>query len=276
MLPAAALLLVTLGCSCHMNLPAPIGLIKTEASMALNGHEFDLRLSKPAQAAAGDVLIIYATGDGGWLGLGGDVFQWLASWNYPIAGFSSRGYIHNLGLSSDAETTTPRRLVRDYENIIAFAETRLGLPSSTPIILVGLSRGAGFAVVAAGEGGLDQRLAGLLAIALTKEEEHVMRNRPRNARSVNNPRQRPQVMIETYTYLSRIGSLPLMVLQSTNDGYLPADAARKLFGADTDLRKLRAVEASNHSFSGGCQTLYQDTQDALKWMTGLIAARRAK
>jgi hypothetical protein len=270
--PAALpFILVLVGCSCRLDLPIARNPIKTDTSMNLNNHPFDLRLFKPTQPYAGKVLIVYATGDGGWLGIGSDIFNWLAGWNYPVVGFSSRNYVHNLGYFSDTETTTPRRLVRDYQSIISFAEGELGLPASTPVILVGISRGAGLAVVAAGEGGLNQRLAGLLAIALTKEEEHVMRNRTRRARSTTDPAARQRVMIQTYSYLTRIGSLPLMVLQSTNDGYLPADAARQLFGPDTALRKLRPIEAGNHSFSGGCQTLYQDAEDALKWMTNLLA-----
>jgi fermentation-respiration switch protein FrsA (DUF1100 family) len=79
-------------------------------------------------------------------------------------------------------------------------------------------------------------------------------------------------MIETYRYLNRVGPFPVMVLQSTHDGYLPADEARKLFGPDSELRKLRAVEATNHSFHNGCQTLYQDAEDALKWIIGFIPA----
>jgi fermentation-respiration switch protein FrsA (DUF1100 family) len=237
--------------------------------MKLNGHPFELRLSRPAEASAGKVLIIYATGDGGWLGLGTDIFNWLASWNYPVAGFSSRSYLHHLGYFSETETTTPRLLARDYESIIAFAEGRLGLPASTPIILVGMSRGAGLSVVAAGAGSLDQRLAGLLAIALTKEEEHVL-GRTRRTTPADGRPGRPRAMIETYRYLNRVGPFPVMVLQSTHDGYLPAEEARKLFGPDSEIRKLRAVEAANHSFHNGCQTLYQYAEDALKWIVGII------
>jgi fermentation-respiration switch protein FrsA (DUF1100 family) len=268
-LPALTLMLFLSGCSCHLNVPESAAWIQTRASMKLNGVPFELRLSKPTGASSGNVLIIYATGDGGWLGLGTDIFNWLASWNYPVAGFSSRSYLHHLGYTSETETTTPRMLARDYESIIAFAESRLGLPASTPIILVGMSRGAGLSVVAAGAGSLDQRLAGLLAIALTKEEEHVL-HRARRTAPANGQARRPRVMIETYRYLNRVGPFPVMVLQSTHDGYLPADEARKLFGPDSELRKLRAVESTNHGFHNGCQTLYQDAEDALKWIIGFI------
>lgn len=247
--------------------------VQTKAKILLDGHPLELRLSKPARVSADSVLIVYATGDGGWLGLGSDVFHWLADWNYPVAGFSARSYVHHLGYFSDDETTTPRLLARDYQSIIAFAERELSLPPSTKIILVGLSRGAGLSVVAAGEGGLDQRLAGLLAIALTKEEEHVL-HRPRGTRPADRPAVPPRVMIETYNYLSRVAPFPVMVLQSTNDGYLPAAKARELFGPDTHLRRLRAVAAANHGFRNGCQTLYQYAEDALKWIVAINGVRK--
>ncbi len=271
--PAVLFLLFLGGCSCHLNLPDHGIHVQTKARMTLDGHPLELRLSRPAQTRADKVLIIYATGDGGWLGLGSDIFNWLASWNYPVAGFSARSYVHHLGYFSEDETTTPRLLVRDYESMIAFAEKELGLPPSTRIILVGLSRGAGLSVVAAGEGGLDYRMAGLLAIALTKEEEHVL-HRPRSARSANTTARPPRVMIETYKYLNRPTPFPVMVLQSTHDGYLTADEARKLFGPDTDLRKLKAVEATNHSFHNGCQKLYQYAEDAMNWMMKIAAIHR--
>jgi fermentation-respiration switch protein FrsA (DUF1100 family) len=269
MLPAAIFFLIfPAGCSCRLNLPAASGQVKTRARMTLNGQPFELRFSQPARPSANNVLIVYATGDGGWLGLGSDVFDWMAGWNYPVAGFSARSYIHNLGHNSDAATTTPELLVKDYEEIIDCAENQLGLAPSTKVILVGVSRGAGFAVVAAGAGGLEQRLAGLLAIALTREEEHVL-HRPRGTRSAGEAADRPRVMIQTYSYLDRVSPFPLMVLQSTHDGYLPADQARELFGPDTELRKLRPVPATNHSFRHGCQTLYRDTEEALQWIIGV-------
>jgi hypothetical protein len=242
--------------------------------MSLYDHPLLLRLSKPAQAQAGDVLIVYATGDGGWEGLAGDIYDWLSGWNYPVVGFSSREYLRDLAYVSDSATTTPRRLVSDYRSIIGFAESRMELPASTPVILVGLSRGAGLSVVAAGQGELNAQLAGLLAIALTKEEEHVIRYRSVRPRSDGGRPIRERVVIETYRYLNRLADLPVMVLQSTLDGYLPAEAARRLFGPDTLLRKLRAVEAANHSFRNGCPALHAECESALKWMTGLLALRR--
>jgi hypothetical protein len=42
--------------------------------------------------------------------------------------------------------------------------------------------------------------------------------------------------IQTYEYLPRISSVPAVVMQSTHDGYLTAEAAGALFGPDTEMK----------------------------------------
>ena len=80
---------------------------------------------------------------------------------------------------------------------------------------------------------------------------------------------RERVMIETYRYLRRLGDLPLSVIQSTRDDYLPAAAARQLFGPDTPNRRFHAIEARNHSFKGAQDRLYAEVRDSLAWICGL-------
>ena len=58
------------------------------------------------------------------------------------------------------------------------------------------------------------------------------------------------------------------VIQSSGDGYLSADRARALFGADTAGRRFYEVNASNHRFSGGEAGFRQTLRDALDWVSG--------
>ncbi len=233
------------------------------SSLILYRHPLELRLSRSAEPGP-HFLVIYATGDGGWHGLDAQLYDWISAEGYSVAGFSSRGYLKNLGYVSD--TTTPERLVQDFALIIDFAEGQLGLPASTSVILAGLSRGAGLSVVAAGEGALNPHLAGLLAVALTREEEYVRHYGWRDRRgSVGTPK-RELVEIKTYDYLARLSGFPVMVIQSSGDNYVTAEAARHLFGPDTNLRKLRPVEARNHRFSGGCDALYGEALAGMAWI----------
>ncbi len=256
----AAFLIISAGCSCNVKIPAVPSSLQIRDRVAIYRHPLELRFSKPK--TAGNILVIYATGDGGWRGLDEQIFEWISSWNYPVVGFSSKNYLKNLEYVRDS--TTPRRLVRDFETIIQFAEQQLGMPESTRIVLVGLSRGAGLDIVAAGQGGLKPNLAGVVAIALIREEEHVVSYRRRRSQT-NQPR-RELLKIQTYEYLPRIDPVPVAVIQSTHDGYLPADKARALFGPDTQMKRLVPISARNHRFSGGCLDLRAQIENALTWM----------
>jgi hypothetical protein len=230
--------------------------------VTLNGHALILHLS-PGRART-TPLLVFTTGDGGWRGTDLAVFRKLVAWGYPSVGFSAPDYVKYL--RGENATTTPFRLAHDYEVIIEAARLALELPASTPVVMVGVSRGAGLAVVAAGQRTLRDQLGGVIAIALTKEEEHVRWFR--RAPDVP-PGSRVRVMLDIYEYLPRLGSVPISVIQSTHDNYLPADAARSLFGADTERRQFHAVEARNHSFSGARDTLYETLQGSLAWLNQL-------
>jgi fermentation-respiration switch protein FrsA (DUF1100 family) len=225
-----------------------------DARVQLNAHPLTLHLS-PGWAGHQGELLVYATGDGGWRGKDRDVYRQLQSWGYPIVGFSSSDYIKHL--PGDAGTTTPARLASDFAAIIDAARRLLEVPESRPVILVGVSRGADLAVVAAGQSRLQPELAGVVAMGLTREEEYVHRRR------------RPDLALELYPYLRNLRNVPLSVIQSTRDHYLPAAAARELFGTDTPIRQFHAVEARNHSFAGARQTLYATLRSSLAWLNRL-------
>ncbi len=237
-------------------------------AVTLYGHPLDVHFARPRGLLPLRPLVLYATGDGGFRGNDKDLFEELASFGYPVAGFSARTYLKNLGYVAD--TTTPEKLARDYETLIDFAEHALLLPSNTPVVLVGLSRGAGLSVVAAGQPVVKRRLAGVVAIALTREEEYVQHWRIRRGKLPPGTPRRELVEMQTYEYLPQLSSVPVSVIQSTNDWYLPAKQARELFGPDTSTRRFTAIEAMDHSFSGGLDEMYQQARDSLGWICGLL------
>ena len=100
-------------------------------------------------------------------------------------------------------------------------------------------------MAAAGEPDLQPSLAGVVAVALTREEEYVQR--PKRRRRA--PRAAPEmVMLDNYEYLPRLLTLPLSIIQSTHDEYLPAEEARRLLGPDSRcgsfIRSCRRITAS--------------------------------
>jgi Bacterial virulence protein (VirJ) len=229
--------------------------------IVLNDHALRLHFSRGVRGAT-HPLLVYATGDGGWHRKDLAAYHHLVAFGYPTVGFDAHDYVTHLGARP---TTTPGRLAADYERIIAAAKVSLDLPADYPVVLVGVSRGAGLSVVAAGQRTLRPSIAGVLAVALTREEEYVKRfprlRGRRRARPVAGPE-----MVEVYDYLPRLAATPIAVVQSTRDHYLPAAAARALFGPDTPYRWFQPIEARNHSFGGGRDQLYDAMERSLRWL----------
>jgi len=238
----------------------------TEALTLAGGRFVELHLSRPIHAAPGRPLVLFATGDGGWHRKDKDAFQHMLPWGYPLAGFSSPEYLEYL--DRHKEVTSPAAVARDFEVMIAAAKERLGLAPSTPTILFGVSRGAGLVVAAAGHAAFQPALTGVVAVALTREEEYVHRPVRRRGRAT------PETeMLDTYGSLARLRDLPLAIVQSTNDEYVTAGEARQLMGPDTPLRRLRPVESKNHSFSDARPALFSEMRAALAWVSEPEAAR---
>ena len=264
-----ALLVVLGGFTCRVATPADDRPIQTHGIITLYHHQMEIRFSVPARTHHPPMLVIYATGDGGWRGVDDRIFGWIAASGWIVAGFSSKSYLKNLRDHSETGTTTPQRLETDYHRIIAFARDRLSLSEQVPVLLVGNSRGAGLSVVAAGQSDLKPQLAGVIAVALTKEEEHIIDSDTLLENPQGHRQKRESIEIKTYDYLPRLASLPVCVLQSTKDRYLPADSARRLFGPDGEYRKLRPVEARNHGFGGGLERLHDELLSALNWIANV-------
>jgi fermentation-respiration switch protein FrsA (DUF1100 family) len=261
---AVAMLTVALATACLPNRHVELipGELAFDQTIVLNHHGLSLHLAMPPGPPQGP-LLVYATGDGGWHRKDLALYKVIVSWGHPVVGFSAHEYVTNLGNATD--TTTPARLARDYLAIIQLAKTELHLPATHPVILIGVSRGAGLSVVAAGQRAVQRELSGVLAIALTKEEEYVHWFRRTRDASVRTTPEEPS-MVEVYEYLPRLGALPLYVIQSTHDGYLPADKARALFGSDTERRRFQPIESDNHNFSDKRDEMYAAAREALAFI----------
>jgi hypothetical protein len=250
---------VTSSCATHAAraaLPGPLPV--ADRAIVVNDHALRLHFASGARGP-GHPLLVYATGDGGWHRKDLAVYRHLVSFADPTVGFDAHDYVTHL---AGSDSTTPARLAVDYARIIAAAKETLGLPGDYPVVLVGVSRGADLSVVAAAQRSLSASITGVLAVALTKEEEYVKHRAPRLR---GEPAAAPE-MVQVYEYLPDIIDMPIAVIQSTRDRYLPAAAARALFGPDRPLRWLQAIEARNHSFGGARDQLYAAIGRSLTWI----------
>jgi dienelactone hydrolase len=277
-LPVLALLIG--GCSA---LPAPqpfpapenphAGESRTQAAAArfttsttrvtLHGQPLELHLAVPDQAVADAPIVLYASGDGGWFGAAVDMFHQLARAGSPVVGFSSRSFLKiqrpHGGLVNAAQ------LAADYDAIVTHARAALHQGDANRVVLTGWSRGAAFSVLAASEPATRGRLAGIIAIGLSAGEDLAV-DADDDATDDGAPDEGRPWKFDNYATIGRLGPLACAVIQASHDNYLPAATARRLFGPDTDRRRLYAIDAKNHRFTGGKAAFDAALLDALHWI----------
>jgi type IV secretory pathway VirJ component len=223
---------------------------------------------RPVKARHPGYLVVFATGDDGWFGTSGALFEHLADEGYTIAGVSAPEVLRPL---SSSERVSTAQAAQGLKGLFAQAKRDLGLPDSTPIVIVGFSRGATVVAFAAVHPELRGDVGGAVAIALTREADYL------RAPEVE---RRPEIQvddqgrIQLYPALKLLGSTRFAVIQSSNDDYVPAVESRQLLGSDTLTLRLYPIVASDHGFSDAHEKLMHDLDDALSWVEGTARAPR--
>jgi hypothetical protein len=222
-----------------------------------------LMLAKAASPSPPPFLVVFASGDGGLVGVSMALLQHLADRSYCVVGFSSEEAFAKVVAESGGRANYVA--ARDsLASIIAQAKHALELSERTPIIVTGVSRGASVVVASAGDPTLRSGILGAIAIALTREFDDLTIGEV--AKPVPGVERDEQGRIQTYPAIERLRSVPLAIIQSTNDSYVPSVESRRLLGPDTPTRRLYEVESRNHSFEGGEDALMRDLDDAMKWI----------
>ena len=235
------------------------------ATATLEEQPFEIHLAAPARPRAPDVLVLYASGDGGWFGAAADMFRAVAESGYYAVGLSTKALLHRR--SAAGRPLTLAELAARYRVILDTASSALHLPADRRVVLTGWSRGASLGVLLGEASRAPAHLAGVIAIGLAEEENLTISSDtdddpagPRARRSAET--------LDMYPLIARIAPRRCALIQATGDGYLPAARARDLFGPDTDFRRFYAVKASNHRFGGGAEAFIESLRASLEWVTG--------
>ena len=241
-----------------------------EHKIPMHGRSLELHLGHPQPSHPTDLLVLYASGDGGWFGTAAKMFEGLIRFGYPSVGFSTRSYLKLLGYGE--EPVSVDELRKDYQEIIRQAEVSLDLPQTTRTILTGWSRGAAFAVLVGSEKEFQHELAGVIAIGLPDKEELKIRIHGKKILVANISSKHEHLIFDTYQRIPLIAPFPFSLIQATGDDFLPASEARKLFGSDSETDKFFAVEAHNHRFSGGTAAFTESLRESVRWIAHFISS----
>jgi type IV secretory pathway VirJ component len=212
----------------------------------------------PVRPSHPDELLVFTTGDGGWRGVSAEIFEHLAGLGYFIAGFNAPDTIRYV--EKEHRRLTTGEAARQAAEIFVHAKRDLGLPASTPIVVVGFSRGATMVAFAAVDPGLREAVRGAVAIGLTREADYLRAPARRSELQLDD---RGRILL--YPALAFLGSTRFAVIQSTHDRYVAAAESRRLLGPDTETRRLYEVEARNHRFGGARDELLRTLDETLSW-----------
>ena len=241
----------------------------TKASIKEGPRRIPLIYAKPATVKHPDYLVVFATGDGGWRSVSLAVFDHLAALGYMCAGVDSRDAVKPMKDSGEKMST--EQAAERVEASFAAVKDAFGLPASTPVIVVGYSRGATLVAFSALHPRLRDQVRGAIALALTREADYLRAPPAERAPDVQVD---DKGRIQIYPALKVLGSTPVAVIQSTNDPYVAAAEARELLGPDTPTLRLYEVESSNHRFGGARDRMIGDVDDALQWIGSPSSAGR--
>ena len=262
--PAALAGLAFLGLAgCGLHLAAEPGVYDVRhEKLELPKGSLEFTYVTPVKPKPPVYLVIFASGDAGWIGASGVVFEHLARSGYYVAGYNSREGVDEI---KDAGRTLPiTEAAIDIYAIVTQAKEDMGLPEETPTILTGFSRGASMVIMGAAVRKIQPRLAGAITMSLTKEADYV--RMPKGKPLPEGIQLDEEGRLLTYPLLERLGALPMAVIQADGDSYVPASEARTLMGPDTPTRRLYTVENSSHGFGGARDVLLRDLDDALAWV----------
>jgi predicted esterase len=259
--PAVCLIALT-GCGASPQLASKPGAYDVDYQpVSVNSRSIHATYVRPVESRHPGSLIVFSTGDDGWSSTSAELFEHLAEERYTLAGFSAPEVIKPYVRSGERVSTA--QAAQALKSLYAQAKRHLGLPDSTPVLIVGFSRGASVVAFTAVHPELQGGISGAVAIALTREADYL---------HVPEGDHGPHIQVDDkgrlqlYPALKGLGDTRMAVIQSTHDSYVPAAESRKLLGPDTQRLRLYEVESRDHGFSDAREPLLKDLDDALAWI----------
>ncbi len=232
-----------------------------QAIITLSGQAQRVMLYRPAKARTAVVL---SSGDLGWVGLVVDVAEFLESQGVAVLGLNTRLYLASFTRGSSR--LAPEQVPGDYAVLAREARRLLGV--STAPALAGISEGAGLSVIAASDPATRSELRGVICLGLPDTVELGWRSwRDWTIWITKYKPNEPEANLREF--VSKVAPLPLVVVQSTKDEFVPLETARSLFAAAAEPKRLFLIDAANHRFSDKRDELHARLTEALDWLDWL-------
>ena len=223
-------------------------------SFTLRGKTLDLHLY--GQRGGPPVLLV--SGDGGWMHLAPQTASVLAARGFFVAGLSAKQYLS--AFTSGQSTLSPADVQRDFKLLVDYAAQG----AAAKPILIGISEGAGLAVLAAVDPAVKASVGGVVGLGMSDENELGWRFRDSIIYLTHGAPKEPTFSV--LEIVDRLAPLPLAQLHSTHDEYVPVQEARRVFEKAGGPKRLWVIEAQDHRFSGRVEEFSQRLLEAMDWV----------
>jgi hypothetical protein len=246
-LAAAALAVALVASAAAAQAPATV-------TLSVRGQEQTLR----TYGARGGPVAIVASGDGGWVHLGPYVAEYLSSKGWYVLGFDSKAYLS--GFTTRRSTLNPTDVPGDFMVLVDHAAK--GAPG--PPVLIGVSEGAGLAVLAAADPAVKKTLAGVVGLGLPETCELGWRWKDSLIYLTKGVPREPT--FDTSEIIGKVAPLPVVAIHSTRDEFVTVDEVKRVMSKAGPPSQLWFVEAQNHRFSGNTAEFEKKLLEALEWI----------
>jgi len=238
---------------------ARAGDLVEHAEWPQRGKTLSLTIYHPT-AGTPKGTIFMAGGDVGWVGLAVTMAHHLVAEGYTVVGINVRQYLS--AYTSGASHLAPADIQRDYADLARYVRNR-GLLIS-PVIVSGVSEGAALAVLAAATPENHSWIAGAITMGLPATAEIAWRWSDFTTWITKKDAAEPS--IRARDYLAQVSPLPLVMIQSTRDEYVPRTDYRDLDSVARSPHQQVLIDASNHRFTDRIPELQRSYNAALGWI----------
>ncbi len=224
--------------------------------VTVRGRSFTLRHFAPTLERGTHRKILLASGDGGWKGFETRMARKMAGWGFDVYGLDTRDYLRAF----------TRRKLNEAEAAADFGAMvdTVAHGSAERVTLMGWSAGAALAVLAGANEQNKERLEGVAAVSLPMKGELAWHWRDQLAYLHIVKRRGP--FFSSLASVPKVAPLPLLIIQSANDKWVPDGDREKLFQVAIRPRRRVFLHAGGHTFSGTRAKFFEELRGGLDWI----------
>lgn len=233
----------------------------------VRGQKLTLTVYVPPPGTTAKGTIFMGSGDVGWVGLATTLAEFLSDRGYVVAGINVRQYLS--AFVSGADHLQVEQIPGDFAVFAAALRARGLLPS--PVIFSGVSEGAALAVAAAASRDSHAWAHGVITMGLPATAELAWRWR--DAMSWVTKSDAAEPSFSPHEIIAAVSPLPLLMLQSTHDEYVPEADYRRFERSAGQPSRLVLIDAKNHRFTDKLPELQTRFLEGLTWIDGARAPK---